>query len=122
MVRYKNSGHCLECHTGSHSENGDKATPSKRVRKSNMLLNLNNFNRFVRKHRKRSSYNHAMGGLLESRDSNPTHSEFFNNSLISELKNKNNCFVNHMDKASVDGRGSIARTLYREDNMDGWRK
>ncbi len=59
-----------------------------------------------------------MRAFLESRDSNPKHSEFFN-SPISELKNKNNCCVNRMDRTSVDGRGSIVRTLYREDNRDG---
>ena len=30
--------------------------------------------------------------------------------------------VNHMDEASVDGRNSVARTLFREDNTDGENK
>ena len=44
----KNSDHYLECHTGSHSENRDKATPPKLVRKSsrqNMMRNLNHIRR-----------------------------------------------------------------------------
>ena len=91
IVLTKNSGCCLERHTGSHSENRDKATPSKPVRKSskqNILRNLNHVNRRVRKHRKRSSYTLAMRALVEGRDNNPAHKEFFN-SLISDLKKKN---------------------------------
>ena len=44
----KNSDDYLECHTGSHSENRDKATPPKLVRKSsrqNMMRNLNHIRR-----------------------------------------------------------------------------
>lgn len=90
----RNSGHCLECHTGSHSENREKATPSKPLGKSsrqNMLRNVNHFNRHVRKHRKRSFYTRVMRALLGSRDINPAHKEFFN-SLISDLKKKNKCW------------------------------
>ena len=43
----KNSGHCLECHNGSHLENRDKAISSKLFRKSsdrkNMVRNLNSY-------------------------------------------------------------------------------
>ena len=90
IVLTKNSGCCLERHTGSHSENRDKATPSKPVRKSsrqNILRNLNHVNRRVRKHTKRSSYTLAMRALVEGRDNNPAHKEFFN-SLISDLKRR----------------------------------
>ena len=52
--------------------------------------------------------------LLDGRDSNPTHTEFFN-SLISDLKKKNICW----DKPSLDGRGSTARTLFTDDTSDG---
>jgi len=46
----------------------------------------------------------AMRALLEGRDNNPAHEEFFN-SLISGLKKKNQCW----DRTSVDGRGSTVR-------------
>jgi len=47
-----------------------------------------------------------MRALVEGRDNNPTHKDFFN-SLISDLKlkKKNMCW----DRTSVDGGGSTAR-------------
>ena len=84
----KNSGHCLECHNGSHSENRDKPTSSKPFRKSsrqNMVRNLNSYDKYIRKHRKRHSYTIALRALFEGSDNNPAHEEFFN-SLISGLK------------------------------------
>ena len=77
----KKSGHCLECHNGSHSENRDKATSSKPFRKSsrqNMVRNLNSYDKYIRKHRKRHSYTIALRALSEGRDINPAHGEFFN--------------------------------------------
>ena len=55
-----------------------------------------------------------MRALLEGRDNNPAREELFN-SLISGLKKKNQCW----DRTSVDGWGSTARVLFREDNSDG---
>jgi hypothetical protein len=84
----KNLGHCLEYHNGSHSENRDKATPSKPFRKSsrqNMVRNLIFYDKYTRKHRKRHSYTIALRALFEGSDNNPAHEEFFN-SLISGLK------------------------------------
>jgi hypothetical protein len=81
----KNSGHCLECHNGSHSENRDKAASSKPFRKSsrqNMVRNLNSYGKYIRKHRKRHSYTIALRALFEGRDNNPAHEESFN-SLVS---------------------------------------
>ena len=63
----KNSGHCLECHNGSHSENRDEATLSKPFRKSsrqNMVRNLNFYDKYIWKHRKRHSYIIALRALL----------------------------------------------------------
>ena len=82
------SGHCLECHNGHHSENRDKATSSKPFRKlsrHNTVRNLNSYDKYIRKHRKRHSYTIAVRALFEGRDNNPAHEEFFN-SLISGLK------------------------------------
>ena len=67
---------------------------------------------------KRSSYNRAMNKLSENRDHYPTYAKLFN-SLVSELQNRNRCFVNHMDERSADGRNSIAKTLFTKDNIDG---
>ena len=86
----KNLGHCLECHNGSHSENRDIATPFKPIRKSsrqNVERNLNSYDKYIQKHRKRHSYTIALGALFEGRDNNPADEEFFN-SLISGLKKK----------------------------------
>ena len=96
----KKSGHCLECHNGSHSENRDKATSSKPFRKlsrHNTVRNLNSYDKYIRKHRKRHSYTIAVRALFEGRDNNPAHEEFFNSSLISGLKKKNQCW----DRMSV---------------------
>ena len=38
-----NSGHCLECHNGSHSENRDKPTSSKPFRKSSRQTMVREF-------------------------------------------------------------------------------
>ena len=80
-----------------------------------MLRNINFYDKYIhiRKHKKRYSYNLAMRALLEGRDNNPAHEEFFN-SLNSGLKKKNQCW----DRTSVDGRGSIVRTLYRIIRME----
>ena len=95
----KNLGHCLECHNGSHSENRDKPTSSKLFRMSsrqNMPRNLNFYDKYIRKDRKRHSYTIALRALFEGRDNNPAHEKFFN-SLISGLKKKNQC----LDRMSV---------------------
>ena len=49
------------------------------------MRNLNSFDKYIRKHRKRHSYTNALRALFEGRDNNPAHEEFFN-SLISGLK------------------------------------
>jgi hypothetical protein len=51
-----------------------------------MVRNLNSYNKYIRKHRKRPSI--ALRALFEGRDNNPAHEDFFN-SLISGLKKKN---------------------------------
>jgi hypothetical protein len=50
-----------------------------------------------------------MRAILEGRDNNPAHKEFFN-LLISDLKKKNQCW----DRTSVDGRCLTARILFVE--------
>jgi hypothetical protein len=95
----KNAGHCLECHNGSQSENRDKATSFKPIRKSsrqNIVRNLNFYEKYIRNDRKRRSHAIALRALFEGRDNNPAHEEFFN-SLISGLKKKNQCW----DRMSV---------------------
>jgi hypothetical protein len=77
----------------------NEATSSTPIRKSsrrNMVRNLSFFDRHIRKHRKRYSYNIAMRPLLKSRDNNPAHEEFFN-SVISALK------MSLIDERSSDG-------------------
>ena len=59
-----------------------------------------------------------MNKLFENRDHYPTDGRLFN-SLVSELQNRNRCFINHMDERSADGRNSVARTLFTKDNIDG---
>ena len=49
------------------------------------MRNLNSYDKYIRKHRKRHSYTNALRALFEGRDNNPAHEEFFN-SLISGLK------------------------------------
>ena len=72
----KNSGNCLENHTGSHLENDDKAEPSKMVGSSNRqcLLNLNGK---IRKIHKRNSYCSVMNELLESCVLNASHASVY---------------------------------------------
>ena len=50
-----------------------------------MVRNLNSYDKYIRKHRKRHSYTIALRALFEGKDNNPAHEEFFN-SLISSLK------------------------------------
>jgi hypothetical protein len=68
----KNSGHCLENHTGSHLEDEDIATSYNMVRNSNSQ----NSNGIIRTYQKRSSYHSTMNNLLQSRPlyPNETHS------------------------------------------------
>jgi hypothetical protein len=61
-----------------------------------MVRNLNSYDTYIRKHRKRHSYTIALRTPFEGRDNNPAHEEFFN-SLISGLKKKNQCW----DRMSV---------------------
>ena len=86
----------MECHNGSHLENRDKPTSSKPFRKSsrqNMVRNLNFYDKYIRKHRKRQFlYTIALRALFEGRDNNPAREEFYN-SLISGLKKKNQCWA-----------------------------
>jgi hypothetical protein len=106
----KNSGHCLECHNVSHSENRDKATSSKPFGKSsrqNMVRILNLYDKCIRKHRKRHFYTIALRTLFEGKDNNPAHEEFFN-SLISGFKKKNQCW----DRMSVHDYTTVFFFLY----------
>jgi hypothetical protein len=52
-----------------------------------MVRNLNSYDKYIRKHRKRHAYTIALRALFEGRDNNPAHEGFFN-SLISGLKKK----------------------------------
>ena len=68
-----NSGHCSERHTGSHSKNRDKTTPSKPIRKSrrqNMMRNLNGYNGQVKQYMKEYLFKVAMRALCDGRDNN----------------------------------------------------
>ena len=86
LLTSKNSGHCLECHNRSHSENRDKATSSKPFRKSsrqNMARNLHSYDKYIRQHRKRHSCTIALRALFEGRDNNPAHYSHYISFIIS---------------------------------------
>jgi hypothetical protein len=58
-----------------------------------MVRNLNFYDKYIRKHRKRQFlYTIALRALFEGRDNNPAREEFYN-SLISGLKKKNQCWA-----------------------------
>ena len=61
------------------------------------------------------TYNFAMRALCDGRDNNPTHKETFN-TFISELKKKNP----KMDRITIGCEHSTARTLFMEENNDGY--
>jgi hypothetical protein len=62
-----------------------------------MVRNLNSYDKYIRKHRKRHSYTIALRALFEGKDNNPAHEEFFN-SLISGQYNQKGYYLRNRKK------------------------
>ena len=82
-------GRCSEQNSGPYLN--DKFTPrksSRNAKRQNMVININGYERWVRKCHKRRTYENNLRILRQGREDNPVHTDAFNE-LIENLKERN---------------------------------
>ena len=105
-----NSSRSSELNSGSRLQ--DTFAPRKsprKVRRQNMMLNIEGYKEFVRKCRRQKTYCDNLQILLQGRRDNPIHEVAFNE-LIENLKERNT----HL----LDCGRSVNRTLFMDENSD----
>ena len=79
-----------------------------------MVINIDGYKKWVRKCRKRSTYENNLRILRHGREDNPLHTDAFNE-LIEHLKKRNPTW----NTTTVSRKSSVTRTLFMEENSDG---